>query len=59
MPKRVGRPPTGQDPVTPVRLPKEIVAALDKFVDGDAIPTRSEAIRHILRDWLRSNGMLG
>ena len=58
-PKKIGRPATGKDPVTPVRLPADISAALDRFVDGEAIKTRSEAIRTILRSWLTANQMLG
>jgi hypothetical protein len=41
-----------------LRLPPDMLEALDKFVDRDAIPSRPEAVRLILKDWLIANGML-
>ena len=41
-----------------VRLQPDMLAALDKFVDRDAIPTRPEAVRLILKEWLIAQQML-
>ena len=49
--KKRGRPATGRDPVSAVRLSPELTAAVDKWgEDHDA--TRSEAIRRILTEAL-------
>ena len=47
--KKRGRPATGQDPVTAIRLPVKLRSRLDAWCkhQGDA-PSRSEAIRRIL-----------
>ena len=47
--KRPGRPATGQDPVTAIRLSKEMRAAVDAWAasQGDE-PGRSEAIRRLV-----------
>jgi predicted DNA-binding protein len=42
--KRRGRPPTGQDPVIALRLPKDEIARLDKWAKAQGL-TRSEAVR--------------
>jgi metal-responsive CopG/Arc/MetJ family transcriptional regulator len=57
--KMRGRPATGKTPITGVRLADDIGEAIDKFSaeEGDG-PTRSEAIRRILRDWLSTKGYL-
>lgn len=55
--RKVGRPKIGATPVT-VRIPPDMLAALDKFVDRDAIQSRPEAVRLILKDWLVDNGCL-
>jgi hypothetical protein len=45
--KKRGRPATGRDPVSAVRLPAELTAAVDKWgEDHDA--NRSEAIRRLV-----------
>lgn len=45
--KKRGRPATGRDPVSAVRLPPELTAAVDKWgEDHDA--NRSEAIRRLV-----------
>ncbi len=58
--KKRGRPATGQDPVTAIRLSSELRAAIeaagDKQKDGN--PGRSEMIRRIVTDWLRKGGYL-
>ncbi|WP_116275226.1 ribbon-helix-helix protein, CopG family [Rhizobium leguminosarum] len=57
--KMRGRPATGKTPITGVRLADEIGEALDKFAEQEVdSPTRSEAIRRILRNWLSDNGFL-
>ena len=54
LPKRPGRPATGRDPVTAIRLPADLRAALDDWRRTQAdLPTRSEAIRRILRQALK------
>ena len=52
-----GRPKVDSEQVN-LRLTRDMLDALDKFVDRDAIPSRPEAIRLILKDWLMANGML-
>lgn len=52
-----GRPRVDAIPLT-VRVPPDMLDALDKFVDRDAIQSRPEAIRLILKDWLKDNGMM-
>jgi hypothetical protein len=47
--KRAGRPATGQDPVTAIRLSKELRATVDKWAgQQDDTPGRSEAIRRLV-----------
>lgn len=43
----VGRPATGRDPVTGVRMPQEVTTAIDVAAAADA-PSRSELIRGIV-----------
>src|SRR4051812_20027661 len=45
--KRRGRPATGRDPVSAVRLPVELTANVDKWAE-DHEATRSEAIRRLV-----------
>jgi hypothetical protein len=52
--KRPGRPATGQDPVTAIRLSKEMRAAVDGWAAAqDDEPGRSEAIRRLVELGLR------
>ena len=52
--KRPGRPATGQDPVTAIRLSKEMRAAVDAWAAAqDDEPGRSEAIRRLVEIGLR------
>ncbi|MBX4858772.1 hypothetical protein HJA86_02020 [Rhizobium bangladeshense] len=45
--------------MTGVRIADEIGKAIDKFAEQEVDkPTRSEAIRRILRNWLSANGYL-
>jgi Arc/MetJ-type ribon-helix-helix transcriptional regulator len=48
--KRMGRPPLGEKAarIFPVRLPDEIVMAIDAFAEREAIKMRSEAIRRLV-----------
>ena len=47
--KRAGRPATGQDPVTAIRLSKELRETVDKWAGKqDDTPGRSEAIRRLV-----------
>jgi hypothetical protein len=52
--KRPGRPATGQDPVTAIRLSKEMRASVDAWAAAqDDEPGRSEAIRRLVELGLR------
>jgi predicted DNA-binding protein len=42
-----GRPATGRDPVIALRLPKETIAALDRWASGEGL-TRSAAARQLI-----------
>lgn len=53
-----GRPPVDTEAVN-LRLPRDFLDALDGFRRSeDDLPTRPEAIRRALSDWLRSKGYL-
>jgi hypothetical protein len=55
--KRPGRPATGQDPVTAIRLSAEMRQALDSWAaDQDDQPGRSEAIRRLVALGLKAKG---
>jgi Arc/MetJ-type ribon-helix-helix transcriptional regulator len=45
--KKRGRPATGRDPVSAVRLPVELTASVDKWAEGHKA-NRSEAIRRLV-----------
>jgi Arc/MetJ-type ribon-helix-helix transcriptional regulator len=47
-PKKRGRPATGRDPFVGIRLPPELITALDKWRATVQIPSRSEAIRTLV-----------
>ena len=55
--KRVGRPPTGHDPVISVRLPAQLVQTLAACADAEETP-RSEVIRIALTEHLKAKGYL-
>jgi hypothetical protein len=40
-----GRPPTGADPVIPVRLPADMIAAIAEVLDAAERETRADLIR--------------
>ncbi|SRR6476619_1748221 len=50
--KKRGRPATGMDPVSAVRLPADLVASIDKWSTKNAVPSRSEAIRRLVEKGL-------
>src|SRR5215211_3646230 len=53
--KRPGRPATGQDPVTAIRLSQALREAVDKWASSqDDKPSRSEAIRRLIEVALKS-----
>lgn len=56
--KKRGRPPGQEFPVSvQLRLSEKQAAVLDAFRnEQDDLPSRSEAIRHILSDWLTGRG---
>jgi hypothetical protein len=48
--KKRGRPATGQEPVTAIRLGKDLLRLIDDWRrKEDDIPPRSEAIRRMIR----------
>jgi hypothetical protein len=52
--KSRGRPATGKDPVTAIRLPEDLRAAIDKWAaKQDGAPSRSEAIRCLVEIGLK------
>ena len=50
--KKRGRPATGRDPVSAVRIPDELGAAIDAWAKRNAAGTRSQAIRQLLEQAL-------
>ncbi|MDA9465344.1 hypothetical protein XH87_12225 [Bradyrhizobium sp. CCBAU 53415] len=49
IPKRRGRPATGRDPVTAIRLSDDLKAAVDAWAaKQEDAPARSEAIRRLV-----------
>jgi hypothetical protein len=53
VPKKRGRPATGRDPVTAIRLSPELRAAIDSWAaNQDDNPPRSEAIRRMIEQVL-------
>ena len=58
-PKRRGRPATGVDPVTAIRLPPELRVALEEWAEQQQDkPSRSEALRRIAAEFLKRRGLL-
>lgn len=55
---KTGRPSVDTEPVT-LRLPRDILDALERYRrEQDSIPTRPEAVRQMMRDWLVGHGYL-
>lgn len=56
--KSRGRPPVDTEAVK-VRLPRADIQGIDSFAASEPdAPTRTEALRRIVADWLRQNGYL-
>lgn len=57
--RRVGRPAVNAKPIT-VRVPPDLLSHLDTWIaeQPDPKPSRPEAIRIALRDWLISLGIM-
>ena len=54
--KRPGRPATGQDPVTAIRLSSELRQSVDRWAENqDGKPGRSEAIRRLVEIGLKAH----
>ncbi|POR40238.1 hypothetical protein CRT23_25070 [Methylobacterium sp. V23] len=54
-PKRRGRPATGKDPATSIRLAPELRAEIDAWSDTQPDkPKRSEAIRRLVEEALKA-----
>lgn len=59
VPKKRGRPATGKGTQIQVRLHGPELSALDAWREKqDPVPTRPEAMRYALRDWLTYIGIL-
>lgn len=58
--KKRGPAPTGKGVQVQVRLQPDLLAALDAWIaeQPEPKPSRPEAIRYALRDWLIGMGML-
>ncbi|MBN9008229.1 MAG: ribbon-helix-helix protein, CopG family [Rhizobiales bacterium] len=50
--KRRGRPATGRDPVSAVRLPEDVTARVDAWAEAHEV-SRSEAIRRLVEQALK------
>lgn len=58
--KRRGRPATGVTPQQGVRMPSDLLNAVEEWrlAQPAPQPSRAEAIRFILRDWFVGHGLL-
>jgi Arc/MetJ-type ribon-helix-helix transcriptional regulator len=52
--KRRGRPATGQDPVSAVRLPSDLTIEIDNWARKNDADSRSEAIRRLVELGLKA-----
>jgi metal-responsive CopG/Arc/MetJ family transcriptional regulator len=57
LPKRLGRPATGRDPVTAIRLAPELVKEIDAWALSHGV-SRSEAIRSLVENALAAQSAL-
>jgi hypothetical protein len=48
LPKKRGRPATGRDPVSAIRLSPGLIATIDKWAVRNDVSSRSEAIRRLV-----------
>ena len=53
-PKRGGRPATGRDPLVQLRMPADLIQAIDRFAGKFADLSRSQAIRALIELGLRA-----
>jgi hypothetical protein len=51
--RRRGRPATGHDPFVGIRLPPDLIEAIDAWGKQEHAPSRSEAIRRLLEQGLQ------
>jgi len=58
--KKRGRPATGKTPITGVRLSDDLSEGIDRYIadQPQPPPTKSDALREIIRDWLIGHGYL-
>ena len=54
--KKRGRPATGQMPPITVRLPEDLIEAIDKWSRKNGVPTRSGAVRRLVEQALAAPG---
>lgn len=54
--RKRGRPATGRDPVTAVRVPAELGGLIDEWASDHEVETRSEAIRRLVELGLKAKG---
>jgi hypothetical protein len=59
LPKRPGRPATGRDPVTAIRLPPGLAAEIDKWAKHQGVKGRSAAIRLLVQIGLAAQPKAG
>jgi Arc/MetJ-type ribon-helix-helix transcriptional regulator len=52
--KKRGRPATGQDPVSAIRLPPKLTTSIDKWAAHNGAASRSQAIRRLVELGLAS-----
>jgi hypothetical protein len=50
-----GRPATGHDPAVALRLPKTVLAAVDRWAKANAVGKRSEALRRLIERGLSTD----
>jgi hypothetical protein len=48
LPRKRGRPATGRDPVSAIRLSPDLIATIDKWAARNEVSSRSEAIRRLV-----------
>jgi len=53
IPKKRGRPATGKDPLVALRLPPEMIEAVDDWAARNETPSRSAAIRALIERSLK------
>jgi hypothetical protein len=53
--KKRGRPATGQDPVSAIRLPPKLTTSIDKWAAHNGAASRSQAIRRLVELGLASS----